>query len=72
MAHDSSIVQMRRDALRMARLYPVKIWVSEMHRPNFAEECRHQSRLAAQADKADTDMPHFMDEALADLDCWKA
>lgn len=31
---------------------------------------RRQSRLAAEADKADTDMQHFMNEALADLDGW--
>lgn len=37
---------------------------------DFAEECRRQSRLVAQADTADTDMQNFMDEALADLDGW--
>ena len=47
-----------------------QIWVPDTRRPNFAEECRRQTRLAAQADKADADMQHFMDEALADLDSW--
>lgn len=37
---------------------------------NFSEECRRQSHLAAEADKTDTDMQSFMDEALADLGCW--
>ncbi|MCG5526296.1 antitoxin MazE family protein [Ectothiorhodospira haloalkaliphila] len=55
----------------MAGLRPAQIWVPDTRRPNFAEECRRQSHLAAQTDKSDTDMPHFMDEALADLDCWK-
>lgn len=68
MAHVNSRVQKHRDALRMAGLRPVQIWVPDTRRPNFAEECRRQSRLAAEADKADTDMQHFMDEALADLD----
>ena len=71
MAHVNSRVQKHRDALRMAGLRPVQIWVSDTRRPNFAEECRRQSRLAAEADKADADMQHFMDEVLADLDGWK-
>ena len=71
MAHVNSRVQKHRDALRMAGLRPVQIWVPDTRRPNFAEECRRQSRLAAEADKADTDMQHFMNEALADLlDGW--
>ena len=70
MAHINSRVQKHRDALRRAGLRPVQIWVPDTRRPNFAEECRRQSRLAAEADKADTDMQHFMDEALADLDGW--
>ena len=68
MAHVNSRVQKHRDALRMAGLRPVQIWVPDTRRANFADECRRQSRLAAEADKADTDMQHFMDEALADLD----
>ena len=70
MAHVNSRVQKHRDALRMAGLRPVQIWVPDTRRPNFAEECRRQTRLAAQADKADADMQHFMDEALADPDSW--
>jgi hypothetical protein len=54
----------------MAGLRPVQIWVPDTRRPDFAEECRRQSRLAAQADMADTDILHFMDEALADVDGW--
>ncbi|MEO8767259.1 MAG: antitoxin MazE-like protein [Nitrosospira sp.] len=42
----------------------------DTRRPDFAEECRRQSRLAAQADMADKDMQQFMDEALADVDGW--
>jgi len=68
MAHVNSRVQKHRDALRMAGLRPVQIWVPDTRRPDFAEECRRQTRLAAQADLADTGMQHFMDEALADVD----
>ena len=70
MAHVNSRVQKHRDALRMAGLRPVQIWVPDTRRPNFAKECRRQSGLVAQADIADTDMQRIMDEALADMDGW--
>lgn len=63
-------VQKCRDALRRAGLRPVQIWVPDTRRPDFADECRRQSRLAAQADMADKDMQQFIDEALADVDGW--
>ena len=65
-------VQKHRDALRMAGLRPVQIWVPDTRRPDFAAECRRQSQIASQADMADTDMDmeHFMDATLADLDGW--
>ena len=63
-------VQKHRDALRKAGLRPVQIWVPDTRRPDFAEECRRQSRLVAQTDMADTDMQHIIDEALADVDGW--
>ncbi len=69
-AHVNARVQKHRDALRKAGLRPVQIWVPDTRRPDFAEECRRQSRLAAQADMTGTDMQRFMDEALADVDGW--
>ena len=63
-------VQKHRDALRMAGLRPVQIWVPDTRRPDFAAECRRQSQIASQADLADPGMQHFMDAALADLDGW--
>lgn len=71
MADVNSRVQKRREALRTAGLRPVQIWVPDTRRPEFAEECRRQSRLAAQSDMADTDVQKFLDEALADLDGWE-
>jgi hypothetical protein len=68
--HVNARVQRHRDALRRAGLRPVQIWVPDTRRPDFAEECRRQSRLAAEADMADTDMQHFMDQALADVNGW--
>jgi len=70
MAHVNSRVQKHREALRMAGLRPVQIWVPDTRRPGFEQECRRQSLLASQADKADTDLQQFMDEALADVDGW--
>src|SRR5574343_1903802 len=49
-------VQKHRNALRMAGLRPVQIWVPDTRRPDFAAECRRQSLLVAQADMADTEM----------------
>ncbi|AUB85477.1 antitoxin MazE family protein [Candidatus Thiodictyon syntrophicum] len=65
-------VQKHRDALRMEGLRPVQVWVPDTRRPGFAEECRCQSLIAAQADLADTDMQRLMDEALADVGGWTA
>lgn len=65
-------VQKRREALRMAGLRPIQIWVPDTRRPGFAEECRRQSKLASQADRADVEMMDFMDEALSDVDGWTA
>ena len=63
-------VQRHRDALRMAGLRPIQIWVPDTRRPSFAEECRRQARLVVAADSADADLQQFMDDALEDLDGW--
>jgi len=65
-------VQKRRDALRMAGLRPIQIWVPDTRRPDFAAECRRQSLLVSQADAADTDLLKLMDDALSDVDGWTA
>ncbi len=68
--HVNARVQKHPNALRMAGLRPVQIWVPDTRRPDFAEECRHQCLLVAQADSTDTAMHQFMDETLADVDGW--
>ena len=68
--HVNERVQKHRDALRMAGLRPVQIWVPDTRRHDFAEECLRQCRLVAQADMADTSMQQLMDEALADVEGW--
>jgi hypothetical protein len=71
MAHVNSRVQKHREALRMAGLRPVQIWVPDTRHPDFAAECRRQCLLVAQADSAHAEsMQLFMDEALADVDGW--
>jgi hypothetical protein len=64
-------VRKRRAALRQAGLRPVQIWVPDTRRPGFAEECRRQSRLVAEADLADGDLGEFLNAALADVDGWR-
>ncbi|WP_338925619.1 antitoxin MazE family protein [Mycetohabitans endofungorum] len=70
MVHVNSRVQKHRDALRKAGLRPIQIWVPDTRRPDFAQECRRQSQLVAQADMADPDMQQFVDETVADVDGW--
>jgi hypothetical protein len=65
-------VQKRRDLMRAAGLRPIQIWVPDTRRPLFAEECRRQSNLAAQADQGDPGLLDFLDEALGDVDGWSA
>jgi len=65
-------VQKRRNALRMAGLRPIQIWVPDTRRPGFAEECKRQSKLASKADRADVDMMDFMEQALPDVNGWTA
>lgn len=68
--HVNQRVRKYRDALRMAGLRPVQIWVPDTRRPDFAEECRRQCLLAAEVDNADAAMKSFMDAALDDLEGW--
>jgi len=70
MANVNARVQKHREALREAGLRPVQIWVPDTRRPGFAQECRRQSLLLAQADQKDQDMQDLMDAALADIDGW--
>jgi hypothetical protein len=63
-------VKKRRAALRKAGLRPIQLWVPDTRRPEFADECRRQSKLAAQTDMADTELLNFMDSALGDVEGW--
>jgi hypothetical protein len=71
-ASSSARVQKRRAALRRAGLRPVQIWVPDTRNRRFASECRRQSRLAAEADRQDVELQHFLDAALDDIASGKA
>lgn len=61
-------VQKHRLNLRASGLRPVQIWVPDVRRPGFSDECPHQSSLAAQSDKNDSELQNFMEEAIADIE----
>jgi len=56
--------------LRRAELRRVHICLPDTRCPGFLEECRRQSELVAQADRADEDLLRFMDESLAEVSGW--
>jgi len=60
-------VEKRREALRAAGLRPVQIWLPDMRRPGFAEECRRQSLAVAASDRSDDGLQDLLDAALADI-----
>ena len=60
-------VSKHREALRAAGLRPLQIWVPDTRQPGFADACREQAALTAEADQADTGLTAFADAALADL-----
>ncbi len=64
-------VQKHRDHLRASGLRPLQIWVPDTRRSGFADECRRQSLVVAQADTIDKDLQDFMDGALADIEGWE-
>lgn len=70
MPHVNSRVQKHSDALRTARLRLLQIWMLDMDRLGFNEECHCQSQLAAAGDVTDEDILDFMDESLKELSGW--
>jgi len=63
-------VQKHREALRLAGLRPVQLWVPDTRRADFDLECRRQCLLVAQADGAASELQAFMDEALGNVKSW--
>jgi hypothetical protein len=65
-------VEKRRALLRASGLRPLQIWVPDTRRPGFAQECRRQSMVVAQADLEDAALDAFMEGALTDANDWTA
>ena len=61
-------VSKRREALRMAGLRPVQLWVPDTRRPTFAEECHRQSALLRN-DPQETEVMAWI-EAASDVEGW--
>jgi hypothetical protein len=72
MPQKSSEQRQQHAALRASGLRLVKIWVPDVNRPGFAEECARQARLAAAADRMDTSLVDELETALHDLEAWTA
>ena len=67
----SQRVRKRRDALRASGLRPVQIWVPDTRRPGFADECRRQAALVAEADRNDPALAGFLTAAAATVEGWE-
>jgi hypothetical protein len=67
---DNARGQKYRESLHSAGLRPVQIWVPDTRRPDFADECRRQALLVAQADRNDAARRQVMEAALKDVDGW--
>ncbi len=61
-------VQKHREALRLAGLRPVQLWVPDTRRPSFAEECHRQSALLGK-DTQEGEVLNWIENA-ADLEGW--
>jgi len=62
-------VQKRRNALRMAGLRPVQLWVPDTRRESFAAECHRQSALLKK-DPQETELLKFI-EVASDVEGWE-
>lgn len=62
-------VKQHRDALRRAGLRPVQIWVPDIRRAGFSEECRRQA-LKLAGDPRETQTLDWLDVA-RDTEGWR-
>ena len=66
----SQRVRKHREGLRQAGMRPVQLWVPDTRAQQFADECRRQCLLVAQADVAAPEVLEVLDAALDDLQGW--
>lgn len=62
-------VKKHRDTLRAAGLRPVQIWVPDIRRAGFADECRRQSLIIA-ASTSEIELQDWLMQ-VADTDGWR-
>ncbi|QJQ94072.1 MULTISPECIES: antitoxin MazE family protein [Halomonadaceae] len=62
-------VKQRRDALRAQGLRPLQVWVPDTRSPDFARQCREQSR-AVHDDSLENDTLEWIEE-VADHEGWQ-
>ncbi len=68
MASSAERVRQHRAGLKLAGLRPVQLWVPDTRKPEFAEECKKQSRLL-RLDPKETEILDWADLA-ADRTGW--
>ena len=63
-------VRRYRERMKAQGFRQLSLWVPDTCSPEFAKECRRQSRLAAQHD-SESDIMDFLDTAAGDVEGWK-
>ena len=61
-ATTSERVRIHRENLRAAGLRPIQIWVPDVRRPGFADECARHSRMVHQSID-ENDLLDFIEQA---------
>ncbi|HHT8829309.1 TPA: antitoxin MazE family protein [Burkholderia cenocepacia] len=61
-ATTSERVRIHRENLRAAGLRPIQIWVPDVRRPGFSDECARQSRMVHQSID-ENDLLDFIEQA---------
>jgi hypothetical protein len=69
MARVAERVKQHRDGLRRAGLRPIQIWVPDIRRPGFADECARQS-LKLRDDPDEAEISTWL-QAVADTEGWR-
>lgn len=63
-------VRRYRERMKVQGFRQLNLWVPDTRSPQFAEECRRQSRLAAEHDRADEVMD-LLEEAARGIEGWE-
>ncbi len=69
MSSSADRVRRHREALRVAGLRPVQLWLPDTRDPDFIEACRRQSR-SLRGDPQEKEILGWL-ESVADTDGWR-